>query len=124
MLQNFHVSFSSCCNIFPFTFFTLQFFHVALFYVALFACCALKVLLSSFCIFLLLHSLHVALFSRLNFVYVAHFPCCTLFKLHFFSFAFFSCCAFLTLKSIKNEQDKESSTIKMALHSKLSLFHF
>ena len=126
MLHFAYVAEFPCCNISTFTFFALQFFHVVLF-----SCCIFSSFISSFWIFLLLHSYHVALFSwwtllMLHYFHVAPF-CVALFLIFFFfiffRFALFSCCTFLILKSIENVWNKESTTIKTKSHSELRLFH-
>ena len=106
-----------CSNLFMLHFFSCCSFFMALFNVAL-----LHVAIFSFCILLLLHSSHVAIFPRYtllmlhyfqrcsqdphkhlrwramqHFSHVALFSCCTFSMLHFFHVALFPCCSLLIL---------------------------
>ena len=140
----------------------LHFVHVALFCVVIFSCCtifrvALYFLCIAlfhvaflhvaflFCILLLLHSSHVAIFSFCtisrglarnpqrskmeSFAFNEAVKCCckalhlrcsrvSWLHLYYFHVALFpSCCTFLILKNIENERKTENKTKKPALHS-------
>lgn len=110
-------------------FFMLHFFHIVLC-----SCCFIFMMhLSCFVIFLMIGYFYVVLFSVLHFLHAAfsscwktfilyfglfsciffqvtHFhvaTCCAVFMLLFFRVAPFSCCTFIILKNIENEQKKK-----------------
>ena len=114
-LLSFSISFS-CCIFFICTLFMLLYFYDAfvlfcnLFNDRLFPCCTFfRVLHAAFSSCWKIFILYFGLFSRI-FFQVTHFhvaTCCTVFMLLFFRVALFSCCTFIILKNIENEQKKK-----------------